>query len=101
MVSEITTENFRKEVLEQPNTVIIDFWAPWCGPCRMMSPIMDEIAAEVGENVKVGKINIDENQDLAVQYQVMSIPTILIIKNGVETNRFVGVQPKEKILSVI
>lgn len=97
MVLEFTSENFEKEV-QEAETTIVDFWASWCGPCKMMSPIIDQIAEEVGQNVKVGKVNIDEQEELAVKYGIMSIPTILVIKNGTETKRFVGVQPKENIL---
>lgn len=97
MVLEFTSKNFEKEV-QEAETTIVDFWAPWCGPCKMMSPIIDQIAEEVGKNVKVGKVNIDEQEELAIKYGIMSIPTILVIKNGTETKRFVGVQPKENIL---
>lgn len=99
-VLKITSENFEKEVLNSDKTTIIDFYADWCGPCKMMSPIIDEIAEE-NENVKVGKLNVDEAQDIAVKYNVMSIPTIIIFKNGKEDKRFVGVTSKGNILNSI
>lgn len=96
-VLKITSENYGKEVLESNKPVLIDFYADWCGPCRMMSPIIDEIADEMGEGIKVGKINVDDNQDLAMKYNVMSIPTILVIKEGNVTKTFVGVTDKNEI----
>ncbi len=100
-VLKITSENYEEEVLKSHKTVLIDFYADWCGPCRMMSPIIDEIAEEMSEKIKVGKINVDENQDLAMEYGVMSIPTIVIIKNGQVEKTFVGVRDKSEILGAI
>lgn len=94
----ISSENFEKEVLNSDKAVLIDFYADWCGPCKMMSPIIDEIAKELNEKIQVGKINVDENQDLAMEYGVMSIPTILIFRDGKEDKRFVGVRDKEELL---
>ena len=99
-VLKITSDNFEKEVLNSDKTTIIDFYADWCGPCKMMSPIIDEIAEE-NDNVKVGKLNVDEAQNIAVKYNVMSIPTIIIFKNGKEDKRFVGVTSKGNILNSI
>lgn len=100
-ITELNNENFETEVLQSEKPVLIDFWASWCGPCRMMSPVVDEIAETMGEKVKVCKVNIDENQELAEKYEVMTIPTFLVIKNGKESGRTIGVQPKEDILSLI
>ena len=97
-VLKLTGENFKEEVLSSDKTVLIDFYADWCGPCKMMSPIIDKIAEEKPE-IKVGKINVDDNQELAMEYGVMSIPTILIIKNGQLQKSFVGVQDKNSILN--
>ena len=97
----LDNKNFEKEVLQSQKTVLIDFWASWCGPCRMMSPVVDEIAQSQEETLKVGKVNIDENQELAEKYGVMSIPTFIVIKNGQETARTVGVQSKEEIMKLI
>lgn len=97
-VLKITNENFKEEVLNSQKPVIIDFYADWCGPCRMMAPIIDEIAEKLGETAKVGKVNVDDNQELAVEYNVMSIPTIVIIKEGKVTKTFVGVTDKNEIL---
>ncbi len=99
-VLKITSENFEKEVLSSDKTTIVDFYADWCGPCKMMSPIIDEIAEE-NDSVKVGKLNVDESQDIAVKYNVMSIPTIIIFKNGKEDKRFVGVTSKGNISNSI
>ena len=96
-VLNVTSENYESEVLKSDKKVLIDFYADWCGPCKMMSPIIDEIAEEMKETVKVGKINVDENQDLAMEYGVMSIPTIVILKNGEVEKTFVGVTDKEEI----
>ena len=96
-VLKITGENFEEEVLKSEKNVIIDFYADWCGPCKMMSPVIDEIAEEMKETIKVGKINVDENQDLAMEYGVMSIPTIVVLKNGEVQKTFVGVTDKEEI----
>ncbi|TYZ27752.1 thioredoxin [Selenomonas caprae] len=96
----ITNENFQAEVLDAKGTVLIDFWAPWCGPCRMLSPLIDEVAAAHSE-VKVGKINVDEQQELAAQFGVMSIPTLIVFRDGQKVNESVGLIPKENIESLI
>ncbi len=100
-VIEINSENYEKEILKSEKPVLIDFYANWCGPCKMMSPIVDEIAEELKENVIVGKVNVDENQDLAMEYGIMSIPTLVILKNGEPVKTFVGVTDKEKIKSAL
>lgn len=97
-VLKINEGNFEEEVLKSEKMVLVDFYADWCGPCRMMSPIIDEIAEELKESVKVGKINVDENQELAIKYDVMSIPTIIIFKNGMPVKTFLGVTYKNEIL---
>lgn len=97
----ITSENFENEVIKSEKPVILDFYADWCGPCKMMSPIVEEIAEELGEKAKVGKVNSDENMELAQNYGIMSIPTIMIIKNGEVTKTFVGVTSKEEIINKI
>ena len=100
-VWKITNQNFEEEVLKADKPVLVDFYATWCGPCQMMSPIIDEIAEENADTLKVGKVNIDENQDLAIKYNVMSIPTIIIVKNGKVEKTFVGVTDKNEILGAI
>ena len=97
----LDNKNFEQEVLQSRTPVLIDFWATWCGPCRMMAPVVDEIAESMGSSIKVCKVNIDENQDLAEKYAVMSIPTFIVIKNGEETGRTVGVQSKEELVKLI
>ena len=95
----ITNENYNEEVLNSPVPVLLDFWATWCGPCRMLSPIVDEIADEVEGKAKVGKINVDEQPDLAQQFGIMSIPTLVFVKNGEVVAKEVGVRPKQAILN--
>ena len=97
MVNIFNEENFENEVLNSEKTTIVDFYADWCGPCKMMSPVIDKIAEENVENIKVGKVNVDDNQELAMKYNVMSIPTILIFKNGNIAKTFVGVTAKQEI----
>lgn len=96
----ITKDNFSKEVMESTQPVLLDFWANWCGPCRMLSPIIDEIGEETAE-IKVGKVNVDEQRELAAQFGVMSIPTLVVIKNGKAVKRSVGVQTKDRIRSML
>lgn len=91
----ITDKNFQKEVLEDKGVVLVDFWAPWCGPCRMLGPIVEEIAKDFEGKAKVGKLNVDESPESAGKYGVMSIPTVMIFKKGEAVETLVGVQPKE------
>ena len=101
MVNIFNEENFENEVLNSKGSVIVDFYADWCGPCKMMSPIIDQIAEENIENLKVGKVNVDDNQELAIKYNVMSIPTIMIFKDGNLAKTFVGVTDKDEIKSIL
>ena len=96
----INRDNFPNEVLNSDRPVLLDFWAPWCGPCRMVSPIVDEIASE-RDDIKVGKINVDEQPELAGQFGVMSIPTLVVLKNGRVVNQMVGARPKAQILAML
>lgn len=96
----ITADNFEEEVLKSDKTVLVDFWADWCGPCKMLAPIVDQIAQEHAET-KVGKINIDEEASLAIDYKVMSIPTLVVFKNGQIANQAVGVQSKSDIEAML
>ena len=99
-VKNITKEIYEEEVIRSDKTVLLDFWAGWCGPCRMLSPVIDQIAAE-RPDIKVGKINVDEQSELAAQFGVMSIPILAVIKNGEVVNRSVGARPKEQILAML
>lgn len=99
-VTEITSKNFEAEVTASEKTVLVDFWASWCGPCRMLSPVVDEIAEERSD-IKVCKINVDDEQELAGRFGVMSIPTLIVFSGGQVKNKSVGVIPKEKILEML
>ena len=96
-----TTDNFETEVLGSDVPVLVDFWATWCMPCRMLAPVIEEIASENEGKIKVGKVNVDENPDLARKYRVMSIPTVLVFNNGELTATSVGVDSKENILKLL
>jgi thioredoxin 1 len=96
----ITKENFESEVINSDKPVLLDFWAAWCGPCRMVSPVVDEIANEV-RGAKVGKVNVDEQPELAQAFRVMSIPTLAVVKDGKVVKTAVGVRPKADILSML
>lgn len=100
-VLNLTSENFEEEVMKSEKTVIVDFFATWCGPCKMMSPIIDGVAEELGDSVKVGKVDTDENLDLAQKFGIMSIPTIMIFKNGNVVKTFVGVTSKSEIIDAL
>lgn len=99
-VINITRNNFQNEIINSDKSVLLDFWAPWCGPCRMVGPILEEIAGERSD-IKIGKINVDEQPELASQFRVMSIPTLIVIKDGKIVNQSMGAKPKNAILAML
>ena len=99
-VKKVTTDTFRKDVIESDKPVVVDFWAPWCGPCRMLSPVVDEVAEE-RTDVKVGKVNVDEQPELAAEFGVMSIPALLLFENGKLVRQAVGARPKSGVLELL
>jgi thioredoxin 1 len=97
----ITRENFEREVMNSDKPVLIDFWAPWCGPCRMLSPTISDIAEDFKDKVKVGKVNVDEEEELAAMFRVSSIPLVVVMKDGKVVNSAVGVRPKDQIVNML
>ena len=100
MEIELTAKNFNEEVLESPLPVLVDFWATWCGPCRMIAPTVEEIAAEYDGKVKVGKVNVDDEPELASAFGIDSIPTLMVFKNGEVAGTLVGLRKKEDIVAL-
>lgn len=101
MSIQVTDSDFSKEVLEHKGTVLVDFWAPWCGPCTMLAPIIDQVAAEMGDKVKVVKLNVDENPQVSGQYQISGIPTVIIFKDGQLKEQIVGFRQKQDYVDAI
>ena len=101
MALEFTDANYKEEVLNSDQPVLVDFWAEWCGPCKMLGPVIDELAAEFDGKAKIGKVDIDTNRDAAVTYGIQSIPTVLIFKNGEIANKFVGIPSKDDLTEAI
>jgi thioredoxin 1 len=96
-LSEVTDSNFQAEVIESDKPVLVDFWAPWCGPCRVVAPVLEEIAAERGDDLRIVKLNTDENQQTAAAFQVLSIPTMILFKGGQPVKTVIGAYPKQKL----
>ncbi len=96
-VSEVTDANFQSEVVEADKPVLVDFWAPWCGPCRMVGPVLEEIAGERGDELKIVKLNVDENQQTAASFEVLSIPTLILFRNGQVAKKVIGAYPKKRL----
>lgn len=101
MEVKLSNENFNKEVLNSEKPVLVDFWATWCGPCKMIAPIISEISEEFNNKVKVGKVNVDEEKELAIKYGISSIPTLIIFKDGKIAKTLIGFRPKEEIKEVL
>ena len=97
----LNSQNFETEVLKSEKVVIVDFWAPWCGPCRMLAPELEALAAEKGDTIKVGKVNVDENPELCAKYKIMSIPAIFVFKNGKITAQSIGYQKKSDLAALL
>jgi thioredoxin 1 len=97
----ITNDNFEEEVLKSEVPVLLDFWAAWCGPCKMMSSVVDEIAKQLEGKIKVGKINVDEEAALALKYQIMSIPTLIVMKNGALDGKSIGFMDKDEVVTLL
>jgi len=100
-VIQFDTNNFKAEVVDSDVPVLVDFWAPWCGPCKMIGPVIEELAGDFAGKAKVGKVNVDNNQDLASQFGIRGIPTVMLFKGGEAVQSFVGVRPKEDLAAAI
>lgn len=97
----LNDQNFKKEVLESEIPVLVDFYAEWCPPCKMLAPILEELNKKYGQKIKMAKLNIDKDTEIALQYQVMSVPTLIIFKNGKEIKRIIGLQTKEELENLL
>jgi thioredoxin 1 len=98
---EITQSNFQKEVRERKGLILVDFWAEWCGPCKILSPLIEEVGKEVGSKAEIGKLNVDENPDMTMEFNVMGIPTTILFKDGQPVEQFVGLRRKEDYIQMI